>query len=156
HVPGHQALQDKARHDAEQGLGRDLGVRSRVDDPGAGALEGSFWANAGVLALGVLAIGGVVLGLVRWIGAAGIGVTALVMILLGSPLSGVQTAPEMVPAGWGHWGSSCRPAPTDPTAATSQNYEDPPFTGDRPGRVGARAVRQPDPGGRYGQRRPRG
>lgn len=57
----------------------------------------------------MLAIGGVVLGLVRWIGAAGIGVTALVMILLGSPLSGVQTAPEMVPAGWGALGQLLPP-----------------------------------------------
>src|SRR5690606_15681005 len=77
-----------------------------------GALEGALWVNAGVLALGVLASGGVVLGRGRWIGPAGIGVTALVMILLGSPLSGVQTAPEMVPAGWGALGQLLPPGAT--------------------------------------------
>jgi hypothetical protein len=77
-----------------------------------GAVEGSFWAAAGVLALGVLAIGATALGVVRLLGRAGLGVTALVMILLGGPLSGVQTAPEMVPAGWGTLGQLLPPGAT--------------------------------------------
>lgn len=77
-----------------------------------GALPGSFWANAGVLALGVAAVGAVVLGLVRLVGVPGIGLTALVMVLLGSPLSGAQSAPEMLPAGWGALGQLLPPGAT--------------------------------------------
>ncbi|WP_202619186.1 ABC transporter permease [Ornithinimicrobium cavernae] len=77
-----------------------------------GALGGSYWANAGVLALGIASVGAVVLGLVRLIGYAGIGLTALVMVLLGSPLSGAQSAPEMLPAGWGTLGQLLPPGAT--------------------------------------------
>lgn len=74
-----------------------------------GSLEGSYWANAGVLALGAAAVGALVLGLVRLIGFAGIGLTALLMVLLGSPLSGAATGPEMLPAGWGTLGQFLPP-----------------------------------------------
>ncbi|MCK0111736.1 ABC transporter permease [Ornithinimicrobium sp. F0845] len=77
-----------------------------------GSLEGSYWANAGVLALGAAAVGAVVLGLVRLIGMPGVGLTALVMVLLGSPLSGAATGPEMLPAGWGALGQLLPPGAT--------------------------------------------
>ncbi|NLG19942.1 MAG: hypothetical protein GX555_00730 [Actinomycetales bacterium] len=77
-----------------------------------GAIPGSAWVNAGVLALGIAAIGAVALGLVRAIGVPGVGLTALVMVLLGSPLSGAQSAPEMLPAGWGTLGQLLPPGAT--------------------------------------------
>ncbi|GGK71614.1 hypothetical protein [Ornithinimicrobium pekingense] len=69
-----------------------------------GALEGSFWANAAAAALLVLAVGAVVAGLVRLLGGGGLALGALVMVVLGNPLSGVTSAPEMLPGGWGALG----------------------------------------------------
>ncbi|WP_202862962.1 ABC transporter permease [Ornithinimicrobium murale] len=77
-----------------------------------GGLAGSYWANSGVLALGVAAVGALALGLVRLIGYAGVGVTAVLMVLLGSTLSGVQSAPEMLPSGWGTLGQLLPPGAT--------------------------------------------
>ena len=74
-----------------------------------GGLPGSYWANAGVLSLGIAAVGAVALGLVRLLGAPGIALTALVMVLLGSTLSGAQSAPEMLPSGWGTFGQLLPP-----------------------------------------------
>lgn len=74
-----------------------------------GGLPGSFWANAAVLALGVLAVGAPALGAVRLLGPPGIGLIALPMVLLGSPLSGAQSAPEMLPSGWGALGQLMPP-----------------------------------------------
>ena len=69
-----------------------------------GALTGSYWANTGAVALGIAAIGASLVGLHRVLGMAGIGLGAAVMMLLGNPLSGVASAPEMLPAGWGALG----------------------------------------------------
>lgn len=74
-----------------------------------GGLPGSYWANAGVLSLAIAAVGAVALGLVRVLGTPGIALTALVMVLLGSTLSGAQSAPEMLPAGWGTFGQLLPP-----------------------------------------------
>ncbi|GGR69641.1 hypothetical protein J2S40_001277 [Nocardioides luteus] len=65
-----------------------------------GALEGSYLANAGVVALGILAVALPIVGLRHLIGPAGIGVVALLVLLVGNPLSGITSAPEMVPFGW--------------------------------------------------------
>jgi hypothetical protein len=77
-----------------------------------GALGGSFWADAGVLALGVGAIGTTLLGLFRVLGHAGLALGAATMVVLGNPLSGVATAPEMLPAGWGQLGQWLPPGAT--------------------------------------------
>ncbi|MFJ9577166.1 ABC transporter permease [Streptomyces sp. NPDC101191] len=63
-----------------------------------GALTGSWWAEAGVLALTVLAIGSTIAGLAALLGKPGIGVGAVLMILLGNPYSGVSGAPELLPS----------------------------------------------------------
>lgn len=76
------------------------------------ALAGSFWANAGVLALGICAIGTTIVGLHRFLGTAAIGLVAAVMVLLGNPLSGAMSAPEMLPAGWGALGQVLPPGAT--------------------------------------------
>nr|WP_156723849.1 ABC transporter permease [Streptomyces apocyni] len=62
-----------------------------------GALTGDWWAEAGVLSLSVLAVSAAVAGLAALIGPAGIGVGALLIVLLGNPFSGVTSAPELLP-----------------------------------------------------------
>ncbi|MFD3654975.1 ABC transporter permease [Streptomyces sp. NPDC058620] len=62
-----------------------------------GVLAGDWWAEAGVLALTVLAIGSAVAGLAALLGPKGIGLGALLMVLLGNSFSGVTSAPEMLP-----------------------------------------------------------
>ena len=60
-------------------------------------VEGDWIVNAGVLGLTVLAIGATVAGLYAWLGAAGIGVAAALMVFIGNPFSGAGSAPELLP-----------------------------------------------------------
>jgi hypothetical protein len=60
-------------------------------------VEGDWIVNAGVLALTVLAIGATVTGLYAWLGGAGIGVAAAVMVFIGNPFSAAASAPELLP-----------------------------------------------------------
>ncbi|MEV5979408.1 ABC transporter permease [Streptomyces sp. NPDC052114] len=62
-----------------------------------GVLTGDWVAEAGVLALATLAVAGAVAGLAALLGPAGIGVGALLMVLLGNPFSGVTSAPQLLP-----------------------------------------------------------
>ncbi|PNG21389.1 hypothetical protein [Streptomyces cahuitamycinicus] len=62
-----------------------------------GALGGDWWAEAGVLALSTLAVGGAVAGLAALIGPAGTGIAAAVVMLIGNPFSGATSAPRMLP-----------------------------------------------------------
>lgn len=74
-----------------------------------GALDGSYWANASVVALAISATASAVLGLGRLLGVAGVGLGAATMLLLGNPLSGLTSAPEMLPNGWGELGQLLPP-----------------------------------------------
>ncbi|WP_354639480.1 ABC transporter permease [Kitasatospora camelliae] len=74
-----------------------------------GALTGGWGAEAGVLALTVLAVGATVAGTAALVGPAGIGLGALVMVLLGNPFSGVVSAPELLPAPVGAIGQQLPP-----------------------------------------------
>jgi hypothetical protein len=62
-----------------------------------GILGGGWLANAAVLGLLVLAIASMVTGCVAIIGPPGIGVAAVLMVLLGNPWSGLGTASEVLP-----------------------------------------------------------
>ncbi|MDI6102387.1 hypothetical protein QLQ12_27585 [Actinoplanes sp. NEAU-A12] len=64
-----------------------------------GSLGGDYLANAGAITLSIAATALTLLGLESLLGAAGLGLGAAVMMLVGNPLSGVATAPEMLP-GW--------------------------------------------------------
>ncbi len=64
-----------------------------------GSLDGGYLANSGAIALTVAATSLTILGLESLIGAAGFGVGAVLMMLVGNPLSGMASAPEMLP-GW--------------------------------------------------------
>jgi len=62
-----------------------------------GIVDANWAANWGVLSLLVLSIAVVIAGFEALMGAAGIGVGALTMVLIGNPFSGVSSAPEMLP-----------------------------------------------------------
>ncbi|WP_329213444.1 ABC transporter permease [Streptomyces sp. NBC_00683] len=62
-----------------------------------GVITGNWWAEAGTIGLTVVAIGAAVAGLAALIGTPGIGLGALLMVLLGNPFSGVTSAPELLP-----------------------------------------------------------
>ncbi|GFG52887.1 hypothetical protein CQY20_21470 [Mycolicibacterium agri] len=69
-----------------------------------GSIEGNFWGVAGGLTLGLLAAGLFLLGLGSLFGRAGLAVGAVLALLLGNPLSGLASAPELLPSGWGALG----------------------------------------------------
>ncbi|MGZ8744319.1 MAG: hypothetical protein ACXWXO_15490 [Nocardioides sp.] len=88
-----------------------------------GALDGSYGANAGVVALGIAATALAVVGLRRLVGPAGIALTGLTILLLGNPLSGVTSAPELLPGGWSTLGQLLPPGATG-TALRSMAFFD--------------------------------
>lgn len=57
-----------------------------------------------MIALSIAAISLTLLGLEWLFGTPGLGGGAAVMMLLGNPLSGLASAPEMLPGGWGALG----------------------------------------------------
>jgi hypothetical protein len=74
-----------------------------------GVLDGSWLANAGVLGLTVLAIAAPIVALAALLGAVGIAIGALVMLLIGNPWSGVSSAPELLPSAVGTIGQLLPP-----------------------------------------------
>ncbi|GIE91034.1 ABC transporter permease [Actinoplanes regularis] len=64
-----------------------------------GSLDGSYLANTGAIALTIAATSLTILGLESLLGYAGFGIGAATMMLVGNPLSGTSTAPQMLP-GW--------------------------------------------------------
>ncbi|MEV0111333.1 hypothetical protein AB0H42_34100 [Nocardia sp. NPDC050799] len=74
-----------------------------------GSLSGSYPANAGAVALSIAAVALTVLGLESVFGYAGIGIGAVTMMLIGNPLSGMGTAPEMLPGRSGALGQLLPP-----------------------------------------------
>jgi hypothetical protein len=85
------------------------GVVILVTQGWLGALNGNAWANAGAIALTVAAIAMTMIGLVALVGPAGVGIGAITMFLIGNAISGVASAPEMVPTGWGALGQMLPP-----------------------------------------------
>ena len=69
-----------------------------------GTLQGEYWTNSLVVALGVGATVAFVLGLEANLGAAGLGLAAAVNLLLGNPFSALGSAPELYPGVWGAFG----------------------------------------------------
>ena len=69
-----------------------------------GSIDANFWGVAGGLTLGVLASGLSMLGLGSLFGRAGLVAGGLIALLLGNPLSGLTSAPELLPSGWGEFG----------------------------------------------------
>jgi hypothetical protein len=69
-----------------------------------GSIDDNMWGVAAGLTLGLLAAGLFMLGLGSVFGRVGLAVGALLALLLGNPLSGLTSAPEMLPTGWGTLG----------------------------------------------------
>ncbi|WP_020389525.1 hypothetical protein [Kribbella catacumbae] len=88
-----------------------------------GSFEGSYVANASVIALSIGAISLTLLGLEWLLGTAGLGLGAAIMMLLGNPLSGLTSAPEMLPSGWGALGQLLPPGAAG-TALRSVSFFD--------------------------------
>jgi hypothetical protein len=76
---------------------------------GLGILTGSYLVAAGVLALLALAISATVSGLGAVLGPAGIGIGALLVVFFGNPISGLTSAPELLPKPWGAIGQYLPP-----------------------------------------------
>lgn len=72
--------------------------------PWLGILPGGYLETTAVVALGFFAGGAMVVGSASLIGPPGIGVAAVLLMVLGNPLSGAPSAPEMLPTGWGALG----------------------------------------------------
>ena len=68
------------------------------------SIDQNFWGVTGGLTLGVLAAGLFMLGLGSLFGRVGLALGALAALLLGNPLSGLNSAPELLPSGWGAFG----------------------------------------------------
>jgi hypothetical protein len=69
-----------------------------------GTVEHNFWGVAAGLTLGVGAALLAILGLGSLFGRTGLAAGAALAILVGNPLSGLTSAPELLPAGWGQLG----------------------------------------------------
>lgn len=69
-----------------------------------GTIDQNFWGVAGALSLGVAAALFFVLGLGSLFGRAGLATGAALAVLVGNPLSGLASAPEFLPVGWGALG----------------------------------------------------
>lgn len=72
-------------------------IATALTDSWLGILTGDWWGEAGAFGLTVLAIGATVAGLAALAGPPGIGIGALLMVLVGNPFSGVTSAPELLP-----------------------------------------------------------
>jgi hypothetical protein len=73
------------------------------------ALPGGYLVNAGVVALLALAMSAAVAGATAVAGRVGLVVAAATIFLLGNPLSGLVSAPEMLPQPWGALGQLLPP-----------------------------------------------
>ncbi|MFF7736585.1 ABC transporter permease [Streptomyces sp. NPDC007984] len=74
-----------------------------------GAFDGNYFAEASVVGLIVFTISITMAGLGAALGHRGIGLGVLAVLLLGNPLSGVSSAPEMLPEPWGAVGQMLPP-----------------------------------------------
>jgi hypothetical protein len=74
-----------------------------------GALDGNWVVNAGVLGLTMLAIASFIGGLAAWLGHPGLGLGALLMVLVGNPWSGISSSPHLLPESVGLTGQLLPP-----------------------------------------------
>lgn len=68
------------------------------------ALGGTYLLNAAAVALAVAGVALAVMGFIAMLGARGIGLAALVMVVLGNSLSGAATSAALLPPGFGQLG----------------------------------------------------
>lgn len=75
-------------------------------------VTGNFALTALAVALGTAATSYLVLGLQRAFKGAGIALAAVILVVFGNPLSGMNSAPELLPAPWGAIGQLLPPGAT--------------------------------------------
>lgn len=68
---------------------------------GFGTFDANYWAVSGVLALGIAGTSTFVMGLEALLGYAGLGIGAVLTILISNPLSGIATGWQWLPEPWG-------------------------------------------------------
>ncbi|WP_030157093.1 ABC transporter permease [Glycomyces sp. NRRL B-16210] len=73
------------------------------------SLDGDYLAISGAIALATAGAGWLILGLRKLLGNPGIAVGAIIVMLVGNPLSGMTGAPELLPAPWGAFGQLLPP-----------------------------------------------
>jgi hypothetical protein len=66
-----------------------------------GVLQGSYFANSGLIALGLLAISATIVGVSSLIGRIGIAVGPVLFLLIANPISGATAPIEFLPEPWG-------------------------------------------------------
>ncbi|MDY5162116.1 ABC transporter permease [Leuconostoc citreum] len=79
---------------------------------GIGTFDGNYFLTSLGAMLGIAATGFFVLGILEVLGNPGLGIAAVLLILMGNPLSGLASAPEMLPTGWGALGQLLPPGAT--------------------------------------------
>lgn len=77
-----------------------------------GTFDGNYLLTSLAAALGLAATAYTILGLRTLFGPSGLGLGALLIVLLGNPLSGLASAPEMLPTPWGAIGQLLPPGAT--------------------------------------------
>jgi hypothetical protein len=77
-----------------------------------GTFDGNFWLTSLAGMFGIAATCLAVVGLREFFGAPGLGIAAVLLVFLGNPLSGLATAPEMLPRRWGALGQLLPPGAT--------------------------------------------
>ena len=90
---------------------------------GLGALPGSYLALSGLTALTILAMALPVAGLHRLLGQAGIGIGAVLFLVIANPASGNGTAPELLPGFW-RWIGQLMPPGAGGTGLRNTAYFD--------------------------------
>jgi len=70
----------------------------------SGILHGDWLVNAAVIGLGVSATSALVIGLAALIGPPGIGVAAIITLLIANPIAGAGAPPQFLPEPWGEVG----------------------------------------------------
>jgi hypothetical protein len=88
-----------------------------------GLVPGSYLAVAGAVALLTLAVAAAVAGLGAVLGRAGLALGVLLIFIVGNPLSGLASAPELLPQPWGTIGQFLPPG-AGATLVRSAGYFD--------------------------------
>ncbi len=88
------------------------------------ALSGGWWTLAGCYALGVAAIMFAINGMSNIFGRIGLIGTAATIMLLGNPLSGATSAPELLPHGWSALGQVLPPGALANSVRAIAFYDD--------------------------------
>ncbi|CAK1223332.1 ABC transporter permease [Fructobacillus evanidus] len=79
---------------------------------GVGTFNGNYWLTSLGAMVGIAATAFFVLGILEVMGNGGLIIAAIMLILLGNPLSGLSSAPEMLPKSWGFFGQLLPPGAT--------------------------------------------